>query len=272
MGENNMRNKIILTLGVGYLCMKLPNIKKVNIKDELNIKDVENEYKDIMLIITDKDVCKNIMIIRINDRKNNIKLLNIKDEIQIENKNIIETFVSKGIVRTINKINEKINISISQYIKDDYLALENLVNDMGGIKINLSKSDRKLLCLENNEEECILDGKKSINYMNLSNIKGSTKKSNRQKRLINSLIDQLTDRNPKEFVNMISPIIKFIETTMETKEIVSLGYSFMKIGTSNLYKSTIPSTKMLKKDEIVDSLYMYDIENYRNEVRMFLGI
>ena len=108
--------------------------------------------------------------------------------------------------------------------------------------------------------------------MNLSNIKGSTKKSNRQKRLINSLIDQLTDRNPKEFVNMISPIIKFIETTMETKEIVSLGYSFMKIGTSNLYKSTIPSTKMLKKDEIVDSLYMYDIENYRNEVRMFLGI
>ena len=110
MGENNMRNKIILTLGVGYLCMKLPNIKKVNIKDELNIKDVENEYKDIMLIITDKDVCKNIMIIRINDRKNNIKLLNIKDEIQIENKNIIETFVSKGIFITINKINEKINI------------------------------------------------------------------------------------------------------------------------------------------------------------------
>lgn len=267
-----MRNKIILTLGVGYLCMQLPNIKKINIEDELNIKDVKNEYKDIMLIITDRDVCKNIMIIRINNRKNNIKLLNIKDDIQIENKSIIEIFVSKGIVKTINKINEKINISISQYIKIDYLVLENLVNDMGGIKINLNKADRKLLCLENNDEECILDGKKSINYMNLSNITGSTRKSNRQKRIINSLIDQLTDRNAKEFVNIVSPIIKFIETTMGTKEIVSLGFSFMKIGTSNLYKSTIPSEKILKRDEIVDNLYMYDIENYRNEIKAFLTI
>ena len=266
-----MKNRIILTLGVGYLCMQLPHIKKVNIKDELNIKGVEAEYKDIMLIITDKGVFKNIMIIRINSRKNSIKVLNIKDNVQIENENIIETFNSNGIVKTINKINEKINVSISQYIKVDYLAFENLVNYMGGIKINLSKADKKLLCLEDNEEECILDGKKSIDYMNLSNITGSTKKSNRQKRIINSLIDQLTDRNTKEFVNIVSPIIKFIETTMGTKEIVSLGFSFMKIGTSNLYKSTIPSKKILKKGDIVDNLYIYDIENYKSEVKEFLN-
>ena len=77
------KSKIILTLGVGYLCTKLPNIKKVDIRDKL-IMSTDIEGTDIAVFITDNNVCDSIIIVRINSKKSIIKLISFKNEIKID--------------------------------------------------------------------------------------------------------------------------------------------------------------------------------------------
>ena len=45
------KKKLLLTLGVGYLCTQLPNINRVDIKEDLNISEVNTNDKQIIIFI-----------------------------------------------------------------------------------------------------------------------------------------------------------------------------------------------------------------------------
>ena len=260
------KNKIILTLGVGYLCTKLPNIKKVDIKDKLIKDKLDIESIDIAIFITDNSVCDNIIIARVNSKKSIVKLISIKNKIKIESYKVSDIFEKVEIVECINKLNEKLGISISQYIKVDYLVLEDIINSLNGIKIKLNCDDRKLMELEKGGEIHILDGKQVIKYMKFKGTKGCTKKSIRQKNIINTIINDLTNKGIKEFSSIVSRGIECIETSMSTKELVSTGFSIMKIGIDKIEKSTIP-----KRDKLEASgLDKYDVTSYKEEIKSFL--
>lgn len=260
------KNKIILTLGVGYLCTKLPNIKKVDIKDKLIKDNLDIESGDIAIFITDNNVCNNIIIACVNSKKSIIKLISIKDKIKIENYKVSDIFKGVEVVEGINKLNERLGISISQYIKLDYSVLEDVINSMNGIKIKLNCDDKRLMGLEKEGETHILDGKQVIRYIKFKGTKGCTKKSIRQKKVINTIINDLTNKGIKEFLSIVSKSIEYIETTMSTKELVSTGFSVMKIGIDNIEKSMIP-----KRDKLeISGLDKYDITSYKEEIKSFL--
>lgn len=261
------KSKIILTLGVGYLCTKLPNIKKVDIRDKL-IMSTDIEGTDIAVFITDNNVCDSIIIVRINSKKSIIKLISFKNEIKIDDYEISDILKESEIVDSINKLNEKLGLSINQYIKLDYFVLEDIINSINGVKIKLNYNDKKFMGLEDDNEIYILNGQQVIQYIKFKGDKGCTKKSTRQKTIINTIINDLTDKGIKEFLNVVSKSIKCIESSMSTKELVSTGFSVIKIGTDNIEKSSFPKTNKLNFSDIDK----YDLITYKEDIKSFLLI
>ena len=262
------KSKIILTLGVGYLCTKLPNIKKVDIKDKLKRDKLEIEGTDVAIFITDNNECDSIVILRINSKKSIIKLISIKNKIKVENYEITNILKEIEIVDSINKLNEKLGLAINQYIKLDYFVLEDIINSINGIKVKLNSNDKKSMGLEGDDDIYILDGKQVIKYIKFQGDKGCTKKLTRQKNIINTVINDLTDKGIKEFSSIVSRSIKCIESSMSTKELVSTGFSVIKIGIDNIEKSSLPKSDKLE----FSGMDKYDLITYKEDIKSFLLI
>lgn len=131
------KNKLLLTLGVGYLCTQLPNIKRVELNDNLEIFDLER--KQTIVFITEDDNCDSLIIIDLNNRNKKIKLITLEKKIKLQNESIVDLYKNSGAIEIVKELNKTLNLSIQQYIKIDYMTLEKIINDMNGIEIDLTK-------------------------------------------------------------------------------------------------------------------------------------
>lgn len=265
------KKKLLLTLGVGYLCTQLPNINKVNIKEDLNIAEVNTNAKQIIIFITNKNKCDSIFILCINNKSNNIKVVKFKNKLKIQNENIIELYNNLGATSVISKLNESLGFSIQNYVKLDYLALIEVIEKLGGLKVKLNEYDKKLIFLDRElkeKESCVLNSEEVVKYISFKSEKGCTKKDIRQKRAMKSLINNLMELSPKEFSRIVSNVIPFIETTMSTKELVIMGVTCIKIGIDNVEKVFIPTKNnvMMVNSKVDD----YKIENFIDEINNVL--
>lgn len=264
------KNKLLLTLGVGYLCTQLPNIKKVELNDDLEIFDLEK--KQIIVFITEDNKCNSLIVIDLNSKSKKINLITLEKKLQSQNKSLVELYNENGVIEVIKNLNKNLKLSIQQYLKVDYMILEKIINDINGIEIDLKKEDKFQIGIKDKMDVCLLNGEQAIKYIKFKNKEGCTKKDKRQKKLFKNLINKLMESSPKEFINIMSKSLDSIETTMGTKELVTLGFLCIKIGVDNIEKIKIPSKN--KKEQLnfeKSDLNKYKIESSIDEIRYILN-
>lgn len=219
--------KLLLTLGAGYICTHVSNIKRVKVNEDLKCYDNENE--DLSIFILNNNIYENLLMINFNKENDKVKIANF-----YINKNEVSEFYNKnGEIETIKLLNLENDLSINNYIKFDYNIIKEYVDKINGLNLRITPRESRLLKLEMNESNTYnFNGEKLIEYLTLDYV--GADKSKRLKRVLKILLDNIFDLPKKDFINTISEMMNNIETSLSIKDLVSLGIYSLKLNSSDI--------------------------------------
>ncbi|MBS5306058.1 MULTISPECIES: hypothetical protein [Clostridium] len=219
--------KVLLTLGAGYICTHVSNIKRVKVNEDLKCYDNENE--DLSIFILNNNIYENLLMINFNKENDKVKIANF-----YMNKNELSQFYNKnGEIETIKLLNLENDLSINNYIKFDYSIIKEYVDKINGLNLRITPRESRLLKFEMNESNIYkFNGEKLIEYLTLDYV--GADKSKRLKRVLKILLDNIFDLPKKDFINTISEMMNNIETSLSIKDLVSLGVYSLKLNSSDI--------------------------------------
>lgn len=219
--------KVLLTLGAGYICTHVSNIKRVKVNEDLKCYDNENE--DLSIFILNNNIYENLLMINFNKENDKVKIANF-----YINKNEVSEFYNKnGEIETIKLLNLENDLSINNYIKFDYNIIKEYVDKINGLNLRITQRESRLLKLEMNESNTYnFNGEKLIEYLTLDYV--GADKTKRLKRVLKIVLDNIFDLPKKDFINTISEIMANIETSLSIKDLVSLGVYSLKLNSSDI--------------------------------------
>ncbi|MDU3526267.1 MULTISPECIES: hypothetical protein [Clostridium] len=219
--------KLLLTLGAGYICTHVSNIKRVKVNEDLKCYDNENE--DLSIFILNNNIYENLLMINFNKENDKVKIANF-----YINKNEVSEFYNKnGEIETIKLLNLENDLSINNYIKFDYSIIKEYVDKINGLNLRITPRESRLLKLEMNESNTYnFNGEKLIEYLTLDYV--GADKTKRLKRVLKIVLDNIFDLPKKDFINTISEIMANIETSLSIKDLVSLGVYSLKLNSSDI--------------------------------------
>lgn len=232
--------KVLLTLGAGYICTHVSNIKRVKVNEDLKCYDNENE--DLSIFILNNNIYENLLMINFNKENDKVKIANF-----YMNKNELSQFYNKnGEIETIKLLNLENDLSINNYIKFDYSIIKEYVDKINGLNLRITPRESRLLKFEMNESNIYkFNGEKLIEYLTLDYV--GADKSKRLKRVLKILLDNIFDLPKKDFINTISEMMNNIETSLSIKDLVSLGIYSLKLNSSDIEEYDFEMKEGLKK-------------------------
>ncbi|WP_368245295.1 hypothetical protein [Clostridium tertium] len=232
--------KVLLTLGAGYICTHVSNIKRVKVNEDLKCYDNENE--DLSIFILNNNIYENLLMINFNKENDKVKIANF-----YMNKNELSQFYNKnGEIETIKLLNLENDLSINNYIKFDYSIIKEYVDKINGLNLRITPRESRLLKFEMNESNIYkFNGEKLIEYLTLDYV--GADKSKRLKRVLKILLDNIFDLPKKDFINTISEMMNNIETSLSIKDLVSLGIYSLKLNSSDIEEYDFEMKERLKK-------------------------
>lgn len=219
--------KLLLTLGAGYICTHVSNVRRTKINE--NLKCYNNENKDLSIFILNNNTYENLLMLNFNKEKNKVKIANF----YMNKRELSEFYNKNGEIETIKLLNLENSLSINNYIKFDYRIIKEYVDKINGLNLRITAREARLLKLEMNESNTyIFNGEKIIEYLTLDYV--GADKSKRLKRVLKILLDNVFELSKKDFINTISEIMTNIETSLSIKDLVSLGVYSLKLNSSDI--------------------------------------
>lgn len=219
--------KLLLTLGAGYICTHVSNMKRIKINEDL--KRYNNENEDLSIFILNNNIYENLLMLNFNKEKNKVKIANF----YMNKRELSEFYNKNGEIETIKLLNLKNSLYINNYIKFDYRIIKEYVDKINGLNLRITAREARLLKLEMNESNTyIFNGEKIIEYLTLDYV--GADKSKRLKRVLKILLDNVFELSKKDFINTISEIMTNIETSLSIKDLVSLGAYSLKLNSSDI--------------------------------------
>lgn len=219
--------KLLLTLGAGYICTHVSNVRRTKINEDL--KGYNNENEDLSIFILNNNTYENLLMLNFNKEKNKVKIANF----YMNKRELSEFYNKNGEIETIKLLNLENSLSINNYIKFDYRIIKEYVDKINGLNLRITAREARLLKLEMNESNTyIFNGEKIIEYLTLDYV--GADKSKRLKRVLKILLDNVFELSKKDFINTISEIMTNIETSLSIKDLVSLGVYSLKLNSSDI--------------------------------------
>ncbi|WP_181438727.1 LCP family protein [Paenibacillus sambharensis] len=174
--------------------------------------------------------------------------------VQLGNKNVPEEYISSGMVMARETLERYMGIHIDYTFLANYQSLISLVDEVGGIEINVERSmeydapsEDMFIRFEPGLQ--VLDGEKALHYARFrKDNRGSSFHSNdfergmRQQQIIIALIDKLTswDNLPKAF-EIMDIVSSNLKTDMSPNMMISLVRQYYgKITRDNIYSLPFP--------------------------------
>jgi anionic cell wall polymer biosynthesis LytR-Cps2A-Psr (LCP) family protein len=219
--------KLLLTLGAGYICTHVSNVRRTKINE--NLKCYNNENEDLSIFILNNNTYENLLMLNFNKEKNKVKIANF----YMNKRELSEFYNKNGEIETIKLLNLENSLSINNYIKFDYRIIKEYVDKINGLNLRITAREARLLKLEMNESNTyIFNGEKIIEYLTLDYV--GADKSKRLKRVLKILLDNVFELSKKDSINTISEIMTNIETSLSIKDLVSLGVYSLKLNSSDI--------------------------------------
>ncbi len=221
-----------------------------------------------------------IMVASINKTNNEASLISIPRDTRVEIKGrkykdkINHAHVYGGVDLTKETVENLLKISIHNYIKVDYVVLERIIDEIGGIEINVPM-DMKYsdpyadppLKIDLKKGIQVLSGDEAVQFVRFR--KGYADQDlgriSAQQSFIKALLDQaLSTKNIMKIPKLIDIFFEHTEADLTKSEVVKYSLKGMKIKSSEIKMGTIPG-----KSEMINNVWYY--EPNEEELKTFIG-
>lgn len=129
-------------------------------------------------------------------------------------------------------------ISIDNYALVNFYSLPKIIDKMGGVKVNITKTEADYMNTfwgtKVKTGENVIDGATALIYMRIRHqTGGDTARVSRQQQVIKSVMNEVKTLNKTQLVSLVTEIIKYVRTGYTSDEILAISVDALLNGWFN---------------------------------------
>lgn len=270
-------------LGYGYTMLAKINHKKLSQSDaELGISqstEQQNKGNGITNILffgldaRDPDVASrsdSIMVVSVDSKDQKVKVTSLMRDMYVDipgkgSHKINAAYAYGGASLAIKTINADFGLDIRNYVTVNFFGLEKLIDNVGGVQINVSDAEAKVLNeylaelnkLNGNKVPDVkgglqtLDGRQAVAYCRIRYVgHADYQRTERQRTVLNELFKKIKTQGMLKLPGTINTILPYVETSLSKTDIVSLSMQAMRFNTSSIVQYRLPVDGHFKSENI----------------------
>ena len=238
---------------------KLENVSAKEIKSIRNIMLIGNDAREKVNIGARADT---IMILSVNPVKKSIKLISLPRDtyVNIPGRGMDKLNHAYAYGREkllMSTINSNFNLNLEDYITINFRGLIELINEIGGVNLNITESERIYIndrsmesySLTNkpykavkNSGNVLLDGEQTLTHARNRTIGNDFIRQERQRQIIAEVIKELKNLDLGEIVGVIKQCLKHVSTNINIFEYMKIIPSI--VAHKEEYSNNIISTQI----------------------------
>lgn len=253
-----------------------------NNDEELLINPESPANKDIVNIAlfgidtrdTDYDGSRTdtIMIVSLDDKHKKIKLSSIMRDtyVDIPGKKmdkINHAYAFGGPELSIKTINQNFDMNIKEYITVNFVALEKIIDAIGGIDIELKQEELSQITGNPKVGNQNLTGKQAVDYARIRYIGNADyERTERQRRVMQEIIAKLqSERSLPKLIELMNIVLPYTETSFTQNELISLGTQMIAAGKRPVEETRLPLSDHAK-GQMIGGVYYLVPETLKDNV------
>jgi polyisoprenyl-teichoic acid--peptidoglycan teichoic acid transferase len=204
-------------------------------------EDLPNEWWNILLLGTDTGGDINygrtdaMLILSLQVNTGEIKLTSLLRDMWVDipgmkQPNLINAANSfGGPYLSIKTVNTLLDMNIHDYCSINFSGLENLVDRVGGVSIEITKTEASIIGARLQEGGAVLNGEQALKFARLRSIDNNFGRNERQRKLLLALVKKiLSSMNIPQRISLVTEMMDEIDTNMSLLNIFSLMNLFFK--------------------------------------------
>ncbi|MBK1813931.1 LCP family protein [Clostridium sp. YIM B02505] len=219
-------------------------------------KELQNDYINILLMgvdarAVDQDARSDSMMIATIDKKHNkIKLSSLMRDMIVDmtghgpmeglnQDRLTHTYAYGKGELTLKTINENFKMNIKNFVEVDFFGLEKIIDQVGGVEINVTSEEvpylnsyvKEVANIEKVKPTLVtkpglqlLNGKQAVGYARIRYVgKSDFQRTERQRTVLTKMVEKLSKMNLLELNTAIGEMLPNVTTTMDRSDIISLS-------------------------------------------------
>ncbi len=179
-----------------------------------------------------------IIIVSINPVEKTVKLTSILRDSYVaiegyKNQKITHAYAFGGAELAIQTLNRNFHLNIQDYATINFYKLAKAIDVLGGVDVDITESEmHQINDIGDDEGRVIeqvteyghvhLNGDQAAVFVRLRKYDSDVARSNRQKMVINALIEKARQVNPTEYAKVVKSIMSLCETSLSFSEVMTL--------------------------------------------------
>ena len=183
-----------------------------------------------------------LILVSLNIQEDTIKLVSIEratgvpillDGYEGEYDWITHTFRYGGAKLTMDTVETCFNVAVDHYVRINFNSFVQIVDAVGGVDIDLTEEEAAALNWEVPSNSMLIgvevtpgvnhmDGYTALQYARLRAIDNDWNRIQRQRTVIQAVLDQIKDATPVELDNLLNQVLPLVQTNFTRSEITAL--------------------------------------------------
>lgn len=179
-----------------------------------------------------------IIIVSLNPVEKTVKLTSILRDSYVaieghKNQKITHAYMFGGAELAIKTLNQNFHLNIQDYATINFYKLADAIDVLGGVDVEITESEMHQINDIGDDEGKVIEqvteyGKVHLNgdqaavFVRLRKYDSDVARSNRQKMVINALLDQARKVKPSDYGKVVKTIMSLCETSLSFSEVMSL--------------------------------------------------
>ncbi len=225
-----------------------------------------------------------IMIASVNSRTGQIKLISVARDTYVSVPGYYDTKINHayaygGPELAIQTLNENFGLDITDYVTVNFDSLADIIDEMGGITIEVSEAERQQINAYLLEGEPLresglvtLNGPQAVSYSRIRKIDSDSMRTSRQRTVLAALFEKAKNINPLEYPSYVRTFASMAETSLSNDEILKLASVGLKGKALTLEQGAFPNEYIHSEGRMINGgwYYVYDLEQARDMLHEYL--
>lgn len=233
---------IVYVGATGYICSVFANTEYVKTESSFNSSQGlvnDSRVKNILLLGVDDKKGGNtsrsdtMILVSIDKKHRQLKLTSFLRDTYVEipghGENRMNAACTYGGPQLVMEtIEHNFGIDVDNYLLVDFSAFEDIVDGLGGVTVEVEQREAEFI---NNTTRYTIDygenvkltGGEALTYVRIRKLDSDFYRTQRQRKVIASILEQVKKTNPFELVDMGKTVMEYIETDMNSLQLTFLA-------------------------------------------------
>ncbi|MGL5380682.1 LCP family protein [Clostridium sp.] len=286
----------IIFISYGYVKERIyTEYTPIKVESEGQFKVVDG-ITNVLLIGTDaRDLdeesrADSMIIATLDNNNKKIKLTSLFRDTLVEiegygEQKINSAYEIGGVNLLLDTINTTYNMNIDKYIVVNFSGFEEVINQIGGIEVDVKDYQleelNKYIGESTGGNDCpveetglqVLNGKQALSYSRIRKGVGDDfERVERQREVLTKVTEKIYETNPIKYLGVMNKMLGYIKTNIDPLRALDMAYTISKFPELAIEQIQIPVLELVddRKHEVLGDILVMDEEQNRDILNSFI--